>query len=228
MYKMREKNITNKVAVSERVFEVFAFASCLFVLFLFFVQTSRVNELTQLQKEQYEANKQCEQELEATKGVLQAQIDVLEHENRDLKDKVKELESVEEEISVQDVLGFSEEEQILFAKFIAYTCNHAPNATRVYVGCAVINSMYNGKIGFMDAVNSLGYSQSDFENIKYESVDMTAVLKVLVWSISEVQETSSGATFFCEDENYQKYIEKGMQVLFTSGNYTFFADFAVG
>ena len=223
---MREKKFPKNI--SEKAFEIFAFATCLLIIWLFFVQVSGVNEISALQKEQYELCEQYKEELETTKGALQARIDTLENENKCLKEKVEELESASEEISVQDVLEFSEDDKILFAKFISYTCKNSPNATRVYVGCSVINSMYNSKIGFIDAVNSLGYNQSEFEDVKYESIDMTAVLKVLVWSVEEVQEVSSGATFFCEDENYQNYIEKGMQVLFTSGKYTFFTDFAVG
>lgn len=167
-------------------------------------------------------------ELQGEITALTSIVQNLEKKNIELENRLAVIETVEPEIPVEEEIELSEEDLELFKKFVGYFCKDAPNATRIYVSSVVVNLMYYSKMSFSDAVSSLGVEQSEFENIKYKSEDVTALLRVLNMTHEEVSEVSSGATFFCEDENYQNYIEKGMQVLFTSGNYTFFADFAVG
>ena len=160
--------------------------------------------------------------------VLQQEVKNLQDWNSQLSEEIISLKTSKVEKTVEEELELSDDEKQLLARVISYYCKNEPNATKMYVGCTVLNRMYNSNMSLSDAVDNLGVAKNNLDAVNYETTDMTVVLKLLHKSYREVDEMSSGCVYFCENENYQKYVEKGMQVLFTSGKYTFFTDFAVG
>ena len=160
--------------------------------------------------------------------VLQQEVKNLQDWNSQLSEEIISLKTSKVEKTVEEELQLSDEEKQLLARVISYYCKNEPNATKMYVGCTVLNRMYNSNMSLSDAVDNLGVAKNNLDAVNYETTDMTVVLKLLHKSYREVDEMSSGCVYFCENENYQKYVEKGMLLLFTSGKYTFFTDFAVG
>ena len=160
--------------------------------------------------------------------VLQQEVKNLQDWNSQLSEEIISLKTSKVEKTIEEELQLSDEEKQLLARVISYYCKNEPNATKMYVGCTVLNRMYNSNMSLSDAVDNLGVAKNNLDAVNYETTDMTVVLKLLHKSYREVDEMSSGCVYFCENENYQKYVEKGMLLLFTSGKYTFFTDFAVG